>query len=258
MLATFETLMSEALPPQGGQAPVWGDKAQKLFEALNSCAALTPHIESVKTDANKPLLSMPECLTARAVDLTSPGNFHLLCAAIKTFPSGIHTHKVIAKSLQLLDSHHAFLLSKAQGKARVHWSWGEAASLKSLWSKARDLFRAGPSSYDEKRDWLKNLMQKNESAPRRKPVPIFPTSLQTPGSNQPTNTRIRKKEKRASKSLPSFPTRIDPESDNEGEESAADIQDEEEMTDDKDEDDAPIENICPPPEMKKRKLTQEN
>ena len=166
----IETLMAPTHAAGGGggaspQTTVIDDKAMRLFASFKACPHVKAHLERMKMDKDVPLVFLQEHLTARAVDLTCAGNFPLLCAAINTFPSSIHTHKTIAKALQLLDSHHAFLLSKMVGKSRMHWAWSEASALKGLWSKARELFRAGPNSYDEKRDWLKSLMEKNEIAP---------------------------------------------------------------------------------------------
>ena len=124
----IETLMASKTAAGGGggastQTTVIDDTAMRLFASFKACPHVKAHLERMKMDKDVPLVFLQENLTARAVDLTCAGNFPLLCADVKTFPPSIHTHKTIAKALQLLDSHHAFLLSKMVGKSRMHWAW---------------------------------------------------------------------------------------------------------------------------------------
>ena len=66
-----------------------------------------------------------------------------------------------------------------------------------MWSEARELFRAGPNSYDEKRDWLKSLMVHNPAAPRRKfevtSTPKAKSKTKTKAQSKSTPTKKKRK-----------------------------------------------------------------
>ena len=67
-----------------------------------------------------------------------------------------------------------------------------------MWSRARELFRAGPKRYDEKRDWLKSLMVHNPAAPRRTfevtSTPKAKSKTKTKAQSKSTPTKNKKKE----------------------------------------------------------------
>ena len=93
------------------------DKADALFQALRS-APLEEHWTKMKSSGSGiGIIAMPTDGNLHAENLCNNPNFVVLCAAIKTCPSGIHTHKTMAKAVELLDGAHGHLLSKKSGRS---------------------------------------------------------------------------------------------------------------------------------------------